>query len=107
MIGFVFPDTACSLKEYISFYNNTAISTVAAFMFNRIGSTCGHQGWIKGALSKRGVVINPTQPGVNMENIIMAENDVSVILRQSQNSLSNPNEFRNWYVTAFARPGCP
>ena len=41
-----------------------------------------------------------------MENIIMAENEISVILRQSLKVLSNPNEFRNWYVTAFARPNC-
>jgi len=74
MIGFVFPDTPCSLKQHNAFYNNTAISTVAAFMYNGIHTGCGHQGWIKAGLSQRGVVVNPTQPAINIENIVMAEN---------------------------------
>lgn len=58
-------------------------------------------------MSQRGVVINPTQSNINLENIIMAENQVSVVLRHGNEGIDNANFFKNWFIHAIARPSCP
>lgn len=50
--------------------------------------------------------MNPNAPGIEMDNIVFAENLVSVVLRHAQDDADNPNTFTNWYVTALARPNC-
>ncbi len=40
-----------------------------------------------------------------MDNIIMAENRISIVLRHANEGYDNNNEFNNWHIYALARPG--
>jgi hypothetical protein len=64
---------------------------------------CSTQAWIFGALSVRGMVINPTQKGINIENVVFAENERSVIMRYGFPEYDNPTFYKNWFVYAVAR----
>jgi hypothetical protein len=45
---------------------------------------------------------------IRVENVVLAENDISVIVKPGHHdSYNNPHFSKNWFITALARPDCP
>jgi hypothetical protein len=58
--------------------------------------------------SKRGVMSCMLTDEIRVSNIILAENDISLVMKTGlHNNYNNVHYGSNWYITALARPNCP
>lgn len=50
--------------------------------------------------------MNPTVPGIEVDNVLSAENGISLILRHANEGIDNASFFRNSHIIGVTRPDC-
>lgn len=50
--------------------------------------------------------MNPTVDGIEVDNVLSAENQISLILRFAHQGIDNKGFFRNSYISGLTRPSC-
>ncbi len=50
--------------------------------------------------------MNPTVDGIEVDNVLSAENQISLILRFAHEGTDNKGFFRNSYISGLTRPNC-
>jgi nitrous oxidase accessory protein NosD len=106
--GFSFMTVPCNQVDKNAFINNQVSSVILAGLIYR--QTAGDCSLIKtgGAFhAKRGIMGTINTNELRVENVVLAENDVSLIMRVgTDNDYSNAWLQKNWYITGIARPTC-
>lgn len=94
---FIVPHTTCENAGNISatagIYGNQASTCLIGAMFKVIKTGCQWAGKVAVARATKGIMVNPTRPGIIVEHVLAAESDRSVILRFAHEGSRNYGQF--------------
>ncbi|EAR99597.2 IPT/TIG domain protein (macronuclear) [Tetrahymena thermophila SB210] len=95
----VLPHTSCDnaskITTKVGVFGNQVQTCLIGAMFKRNDLGCQWAGKIAVARSTKGIMVNPTNPGIIVEHVLGAESDRSVILRFANEGYHNVGQFKN------------